>query len=99
MCQWPEVFRFDEVAQPATWQALFSMDRATNKILDGRDPCPTFSSLQHSAGYTGLQKTSVLSILGVQGARAQGGYKDGPDPVRSVPSNEMETPCGVTEGG
>ena len=59
MCQWPEVFRFDEVAQPATWQALFSMDRAINRILDSRDPCPTFSSLQHSARYTGLQKTSV----------------------------------------
>lgn len=99
MCQWPEVFHFDEVAQPATWKALFSMDHTTKKILKGRDPCPIFSFPQQSDRDRELQKTPFLSILGVRGSRAQGGYKKGPDPVHLAPNNERETPCGVTEGG
>lgn len=47
----------DEVAQPATWRALFSMDHTTNKILKSRERAS--DSLPHST-VPGTQATENL---------------------------------------
>lgn len=33
MCKWPEVFCFDEEAQPVTWRALFLVDHTPLRLL------------------------------------------------------------------
>ena len=42
LCRWPEGFRFDDVAQPATGGGgggggLFSVDHMTSEILESKD--------------------------------------------------------------